>query len=294
MTPRRADGLLLAATLIWGLSFVVIKQTLTYITPLAFVALRFGTATVLVAPFARLTRPFTRAELAGGALLALQAGIGFLALSVGLVTTTPSRSAFIVALSSVLAPMMAAAALRERPRWSLAAALVVATVGLYYLAAPEAGGVNRGDLWTLVTAVLFGGQIVTVAVLSRRFDVWRLVWMQLAGTALLAGIGTALLEQPRVQWTTAFVLGLAYATVFPTIVALALQLYAQRYMSSARAALIFCLESLCAAATSWLILGERLSALQWMGGGLILTGMVLAELGVVSHPPSVVNGPEGR
>lgn len=278
MTPRRADGLLLAATLIWGLSFVVIKQTLAYATPLAFVTLRFAAAAVLVAPLARLTSPFTRAELAGGAVLAVQAGIGFLAQAVGLVTTTPSRSAFIVALSSVLAPVMAAVVLRERPRWSLAAALIVATVGLYYLAAPEAGGVNRGDLWTLVTAVLFGGQIVTVAVLSRRFDVWRLVWMQIAGTALLAGIGAALLEQSRVQWTSGLVFGLAYAIVFPTIVALALQLYAQRHMSSARAALILCFESLCAATTSWLIIGERLSPLQWMGGGLILAGMVLAEL----------------
>ncbi|MGH7615573.1 MAG: DMT family transporter [Gemmatimonadales bacterium] len=291
MTPRRADGLLLAATLIWGLSFVVIKQTLAYATPLTFVALRFTAAAVLTTPLARLTRPFSRAELTGGVVLALQTGIGFLTQAVGLVTTTPSRSAFIVALSSVLAPIMAAAALRERPRWSLAAALIVATVGLFYLAAPAAGGVNRGDLWTLVTAVLFGGQIVTVAVLSRRFDVWRLVWMQIAGTALLAGIGAALLEQSRVQWTSGFALGLAYATVFPTIVALALQLHAQRHMSSARAALIFCLEALCAAATSWLIIGERLSPVQWMGGGLILAGMVLAEVPAERRPSAVSHQP---
>jgi drug/metabolite transporter (DMT)-like permease len=139
VTPRRADGLQLAPTLIWGVSFVVIKQTLAFATPLAFVALRFGAAAMLVAPLARLSSPFTRAELLGGALLALQVGIGFLTQTVGLTTTTPSRSAFIVALSSVLAPVIAAAALRERPRWTLAVALIVATVGLYYLAAPDAG-----------------------------------------------------------------------------------------------------------------------------------------------------------
>jgi len=49
-------------------------------------------------------------------------------------------------------------------------------------------------------------------------------------------------------------------------------------MSTARAALIFCFEPLFAAVTSWLVLGERLSLLQWSGGALILTGMVLAEL----------------
>ena len=287
MTPRRADLVLLVATLIWGTSFVVVKQTLAYATPLAFVAMRFGAATLLVAPLARLSAPFTRAELVGGALLGLQAGIGFLTQAVGLVTTTPSRSAFIVALSSVLAPVMAAAALRERPRWPLVAALAVAAVGVYYLTAPDAGGLNRGDLWTLVTAVLFGSQIVTIAVLARRFDAWRLVWMQVAGTAALAWVGASLLEHPRVHWTGGFVLGLAYATVFPTIIALALQLQAQRHMSSARAALIFCLEALCAAVTSWLIIGERLASLQWLGGGLILAGIVLAELPLRRQPSAV-------
>jgi len=53
---------------------------------------------------------------------------------------------------------------------------------------------------------------------------------------------------------------------------------AQRSMSSARAALIFCAEPVFAALASWVWFGERLSALQWTGGGLILAGMVLAEL----------------
>ena len=44
------------------------------------------------------------------------------------------------------------------------------------------------------------------------------------------------------------------------------------------AALIFCLEPVFAALASWVWFGERLSALQWVGGGLILAGMVLAEL----------------
>jgi drug/metabolite transporter (DMT)-like permease len=55
-------------------------------------------------------------------------------------------------------------------------------------------------------------------------------------------------------------------------------------MSSARAALIFCFEPLFAAVTAWLVQGETLSLVQWAGGGLILAGMVLAELPVRSPP----------
>jgi drug/metabolite transporter (DMT)-like permease len=75
-----------------------------------------------------------------------------------------------------------------------------------------------------------------------------------------------------------FVWSLAYTAVGPTVAALLLQMLAQRHMSSARAALLFCFETLFAATCSWLVLGERLSAEQWLGGGLILGGMVLAEL----------------
>jgi drug/metabolite transporter (DMT)-like permease len=278
VTRRRADVLLVAATLLWGSSFVVVKGALAHSSPLAFLALRFGVATLLLAPFVR-WRPFPSArELAAGAVLGTLLATGFAANTVGLVYTTPSRSAFIVASSSVLAPLVAFLVVRERPRWTALAALAVATVGMYFLTDPSAGGLNRGDLWTLVTAVAFGGQIVAVGELGRRFDVGRLVWMQTAITAAVAGILAGVAEHVRVDWVPAFLGAVGYTAVFATAVALLWQMRAQREMSSTRAALLFCFEPVFAAAASWLVWGERLSGAQWLGGALILGGMILADL----------------
>jgi drug/metabolite transporter (DMT)-like permease len=149
---------------------------------------------------------------------------------------------------------------------------------MYLLTAPEAGGLNRGDAWTLVTALSFGGQIVAVAHLSRQHDPLRLVWMETVVTALGAGVAAAAVEHVRLRWSPALVGGLGYSAVLATAVALLWQMRAQRSMSSARAALIFCAEPVFAALASWVWFGERLSVLQWTGGGLILAGMVLAEL----------------
>ena len=80
------------------------------------------------------------------------------------------------------------------------------------------------------------------------------------------------------RWTPALAGALGYTAVLATAVALLWQMRAQRFMSSARAALIFCAEPVFAALASWVWFGERMSALQWAGGGLILVGMVLAEL----------------
>ena len=278
MTRRQADLALLLATALWGTSFVAVKSALADATPFAFLTVRFGIAALALAPGTRFRpRPAGR-ELSGGAVLGALVAVGFMAQTAGLVITTPSRSAFIVAVSSVLAPVIALALLGERPRWLTAAALALATLGIYLLTAPDAGGLNRGDLLTLVCAVSFGGQIVAVAQLTRRYDPRRLVFFQIATTAVVAALATALVERPHIHWTPRFAGALLYTVLFASTICFLLQMRAQREMSTARAALIFCFEPLFAAVTSWLILGERLAWLQWSGGALILVGMVLAEL----------------
>jgi len=282
VTRRRADLMLLLATALWGTSFVAVKSALADATPFAFLTVRFAIAALLLAPGTRFRPRPAGPELRGGALLGILVAVGFVAQTAGLVITTPSRSAFIVAVSSVLAPVIALALLGERPRWLTAAALALATLGIYFLTGPDAGGLNRGDALTHICAACFGGQIVAVTELSRRYDARRLVFIQIGATAVVAALATAFLEQPHIRWTTGFIGALGYTVLFASTICFLLQMRAQREMSSARAALIFCLEPLFAAVTSWLVLGERLSVLQWSGGALILVGMLLAELPAAS------------
>jgi drug/metabolite transporter (DMT)-like permease len=279
VTKRRADVLLIAASAVWGVSFVVVKDALTAASPLLFLAVRFSIATVVLAPLANLRVRFSRAELRAGALLTLLLASGFAAQAYGLQYTTPARSAFIVAMSSVLAPMIALVIMRHRLAWQLLVALIVATLGLYFLTAPDAGGLNRGDLWTLVTAVVFGGHIVAVSEFSKRFQAERMVWLQLPGTAIATLIAALLLEQLRFEWSLGLGAALLFLGVMSTAVALVWQMRAQREMSSARASLLFCFEPVFAALTSWLFWGEQFSLSQGLGAGLILGGMVLAVVG---------------
>jgi drug/metabolite transporter (DMT)-like permease len=279
VTRRRADLLLITAAAVWGVSFVVVKEALTSASPFLFLTLRFTIATLVLAPFIDLRGGFSRAELRAGAVLTALLASGFATQAYGLQYTTPARSAFIVAMSSVLAPFIALVALRHRTGWMVVLALVIAGGGIYLLTAPDTGGLNRGDLWTLITAVVFGGHIVAVSEFSKRFDARRLVWLQLPGTAIGSLIAALLLERLRFEWSSSLVGALLFLAVMSTAVALVWQFRAQREMTSARASLIFCCEPVFAALTSWLFWGEQFSPTQGMGAALILAGMVLAVFG---------------
>jgi len=279
VTRRRADVMLITAAAVWGVSFVVVKDALTSASPLLFLALRFTIATLVLAPFVDLRGGFSRAELRAGVVLTALLASGFATQAYGLQYTTPARSAFIVAMSSVLAPFIALVLLKHRTGWMVLLALVIAGSGIYFLTAPDTGGLNRGDLWTLITAVVFGGHIVAVSEFSKRFDAQRLVWLQLPGTALGTLIAALLLEQLRFDWSFSLIAALLFLAVMSTVVALVWQFRAQREMSSARASLLFCLEPVFAALTSWLFWGETFSASQGFGALLILAGMVLAVVG---------------
>ncbi len=279
MTRRRAELLLLAAAAVWGVSFVVVKEALSAASPLLFLALRFTIATAALTPFVQLRGGFSRAELRAGLILTLLLASGFATQAYGLQYTTPARSAFIVAMSSVLAPFIAMVLLKHRTGWLVVLALLLAGAGIYFLTSPDAGGLNRGDLWTLITAAVFGGHIVAVSEFSRQFDAQRLVWLQLPGTAIGSLLGALLLEQLRFEWSPGIIAALLFLAIMSTVVALVWQFSAQREMSSARASLIFCFEPVFAAITSRFFWGEQFSLSQGFGAAMILAGMVLAVLG---------------
>ena len=281
MTRRRADLLLITAAAVWGVSFVVVKEALASASPLLFLAARFTIATLVLAPLVNVRGGFSRGELRAGLILTLLLASVFATQAYGLQYTTPARSAFIVAMSSVLAPFIAVILLRHRTGWMVVTALLLAGLGIYFLTAPGAGGggLNKGDLWTLITAVVFGGHIVAVSEFSKQYDAQRLVWLQLPGTAVGSLIAALLLEHLRFDWSPSLVGALLFLSVMSTAVALVWQFRAQREMSSARASLIFCFEPVFAALTSWLFWGERFSGSQAVGAVLILVGMVVAVVG---------------
>ena len=274
MTHRRAALGLILVCLVWGASFTVVKGALTGITPMLFVGIRFAVAILLIAPMLRGT---TRAEFRAGVLLGLLFWCGFVFQTLGILHTTPSRSAFITALSVPLVPVVAWAAVRQRPHLAILAGILCASAGVYLLTDPGTGGPNRGDLLTLGCAVFFAGHIVAAGTLGGAGSALRILGVQFAVTCLLSFAAAPFTESPAVTPSVALALAIAFLAV-SAVGTFWFQLRAQRVLPPGETALIFSLEPLFASLTSWLVLGEVLSVTQWFGGALVLSAVLLAAL----------------
>lgn len=267
-------GLLLVA-LLWGATFVAVKSALTELSPVLFVAVRFGIAAVCAIPLLR--GAGLRAGLRWGVPIGAILAPAYLAQTVGLVTTTPSRSAFITGAGVVLIPLWGWWVLRRRPGWYPVAGLAIALAGVWLLTDPSDGRWRTGDSWTVLCAVLFALHVVLLARFGSSHHVGGLVFSQLLTCAVISGVAVPGLEPPRFAWTSGVVTALLVTGVLASFVTTLLQLKLLPRVTPARAAVLFSSEPVFAALFSAGLFGESLGLRGWGGGALVLCGMLVSE-----------------
>lgn len=276
---RKAELILLSITLIWGGTFAVVKFALSDASPLTFLALRFGAAT-LVFPLIYRRNYFSmdRETFMGGLLLGVLLMIGFAFQTIGLKYTTASKSAFITGLLVAFTPIAQAVIERRMPtRGSLIGVGLVA-VGLYLLTSPSGQGFNIGDLLTLFCAISYAIYIVYLDIFSKKHDVSKLTLLQLAVTGMLSITFAPFVETMHVHFTTGFLWALLYTSILATVFATYLQTKYQRDTTPTRAAIIFSMEPVMANVIAFFAFGEFVGWTGAAGGVLIIAGLLTSEL----------------
>jgi drug/metabolite transporter (DMT)-like permease len=269
---------LLAVSALWGTTFATVKVALEDCSPMLFVAARFALATAGSAFLAGGSAGL-RAALRPGILLGVALALGYATQTIGLTLTTPSRSAFVTGVNVALVPLWALLLLRRRTGLLSLCGLAVAVPGLWLLTDPGTGSWGAGETWTLLCAVFFALHVVLLAGLPPDRPVGALLIVQLAACAVLCLAAAMIIETPRLAFGPRLAGALLLTALLATTGTTWLQLRYQPRVEPTRAALIYTTEPVFASVFSWLVLRETLHGLAWAGAGLILTGMVLAELG---------------
>src|ERR1700676_1294969 len=154
----RADVALAFCSLLWGATFVVVRNALEHVSVFLFLAVRFSAAALLLAIFQPGgLRNLKKDELFAGAALGLFMFGGYAFQTAGLQYTTPAKSGFVTGSSVVLVPLLLGILWKRRVTGWIFGGMLAAVAGLYLLTVPGAGlsGLNHGDLLTLGAAGLY-------------------------------------------------------------------------------------------------------------------------------------------
>ncbi len=284
LQPRhRADLAMVGVSLLWGITFPLIRTAVEELSPYSFVAYRFGLATLAFLPLVVLSqgaRRGIRAALWPGLYLGALAWASYLAQTIGLQTVPAGRAAFITGTSVIMVPLLSPLFAAGRPaRVDLVAALI-ALSGLYLLtSAPGTFSISPGDLWVLACAALYAVYIHALQkVLRRPLHGTSLAFVQVAAIAAcgwvvvpwkgLQGLGTISSD----TWTA-----LVVCALLATVGTFWLQTRFQRQTTPERVALIFSLEPVFATLFSYWLLGETLTKLGALGAALILLAVIGVE-----------------
>lgn len=293
--PQAAYKLMIVvATVIWGVSFVVMKDAVGVMEPSWLIGIRFiCTAIILSAVFwKRLRASFGRDLLAGGALLGFLLFAAYWTQTVGLKYTTPGKNAFLTAVYCVIVPFLFWGVAKRRPTlYNVSAAvLCIVGVGLVSLSGEDLA-LGFGDGMTLVCSVMFAAHIVATAVVSKKTDVMALTVMQfVVAGALGCLVGLFTEPLPNVAAITPdFLFNMAYLVILASCVAMGFQNAAVAKVPPAQAAVLLSLESVFGVAASIILYGEQMTFSLVLGFVLILGAVILSEAFPLKRPPEDVD-----
>jgi len=311
MSQIVADSLLLLVTVIWGTTFVVVKEAISAIKPFTFIAVRFfiGGIFLLVivllracaagknsrnteGPASRNAADCNAPSKAGQSSPSFMKGsvvtgivlfLAYATQTVGLITVPAGKAAFITGLSVVMVPVASSVLLRAALPKNTVLGVALATIGLGIMSLTFPLTIQAGDLLVFLCAIGFAAHILLIEKHSKNNDPVVFAAIQLlivSGGAFLAAIMFEWpLTIPRDSWAS-----ITYTAIIATSLTILIQSGVQKYTSATHAALILSAEPVFGALFAWLKAGEVLASREICGGILILAGMIISEIGSTLKP----------
>jgi len=264
---------LVSVSVIWGATFPLVKESLLYISPFGFIALRFllGASFLMLFYFRTVSRH--RDAIRPALILSVFLFLGYAFQTVGLKYTTSSNAGFITGLYVVFTPLFSYFTVKERITWKVGAALGISLTGLYLLSG--ASGFNYGDILEFLCAIAYAVHVALIGKFSREYDAATLTILQLFfvffySTLFWGGEGFSITLSPLM------VFGVIFTGIFATAIGILMQVHGQKHISPSRAAIIFTTEPVFAGIFSYIFLGETFGVLGAVGAAMILIAMLLA------------------
>lgn len=289
-----AEFALITATIIWGGTFVIIKESLNDVSTLVFIATRFSFASILLLPFLikRINGLKNKNLIKDGALLGMFLFLGFASQTIGLKFTSATRSGFITGTAVVIIPFLQLIIEKRPPTKGTIIGTILVFFGLAFLSSSgnsifslfsELGSnFNFGDFMTLLCAFFFAMQVVFIDIISKKYDFLNLLFVQLVTVAILSATGAIIFDLTTIENikfvpTNYLLFGILYTGLLATLVNIGIQTKYQKEITPTKAGIIFSFEPIFAALFAFFLLNEKITNFGIVGSSLIFLGLIVSE-----------------
>ena len=279
---------LITCTLIWGTTFIAQDTGMDNIGPFTFNSVRFFVGFLAVTPFVffferkiinhqikNKTKDFLKLILPVGIFLFL----GCIFQQVALLYTDVANAAFFTIFYVLMVPVITFLLFSEKIHWSIWPSVFACVVGGYFLSDISNANIRLGDTLVLIGALFWALHIIYIGKIIIEFDMpFFIALVQNLIVAVLSFILVIIFEEFDFSMIKLETIEILYAGILSGGAAFALQIFGQRNISAAPAAIVMSLEGVVAAIAAWVILNQILGLNNIIGCSLILGGILLSQL----------------
>ena len=279
---------LIACTFIWGTTFIAQDTGMDNIGPFTFNSVRFFVGFLTVAPFVLLfekKKVYEQIKVKRNQFYKLIIPVGiflFLATALqqaSLLYTDVANSAFFTIFYVPMVPIIVYFLFSEKLHWSIWPSVLACVIGGYLLSDVGDANMRFGDSLVLVGALFWALHIIYIGKIINQFDLpFFIALLQNLVVAALSFLLAVIFEEIDFSKIKLETFEILYAGILSGGAAFALQLFGQRNISVAPAAIVMSLEGVFAVIAAWIILNQILGLNNIIGCMLIVGGILLSQL----------------
>ena len=275
----KADLALILVTIFWGAGFPATKIALQTMTPYYHIGIRFAVASLLLSLlFFKKLRNLNKSLIKPALILSSLLFATYAFQTVGIQYTTASKSGFFSGLAVLIVPLFSIFYLKTKLELKTIISVATATLGLFLLSYTGSDfNFNIGDFLTILCSICYAWQLLFTGTYVQKHDATLLAIVQLFFVSLYGMAFAVILEPIPVNMSVPSFWSLMFSAVFCTAFAFWMQTTAQKFTAASHIALIFTMEPVFGALTSFLLLNEMLGARGIIGGILIVSAMIISE-----------------
>ena len=278
----------LLCTFIWGTTFIAQDTGMDKIGPLTFNGARFFIGFLSIIPFAILferkkisleinknKKLFYKLLFWVGIFLFL----GTYVQQAALLYTDVANAAFFTIFYVPMVPIILFLFYSKSLHWSIWPSVLFCIIGVYLLSDFSDAAVRLGDGLVILCALFWSLHIIFIGHFIKNFNLPLFFGsLQALIVSIFSTIFAVFFETITIPNILNEYVSIIYAGALSGGIAFTLQIYAQKNISAAPAAIIFSLEGVFAAIAAWIILNQILDMNNIIGCLLILSGVLLSQL----------------